>query len=176
MSVHLALIVVHAFLATALLTVGALALLAPKVPTSWHPRLGNIYFLLLVATLPLGMLIGWQNHADRWSIFQMVTPPTFLMGLLGYVMAKSRPRRWLGQPWLIWHISGQSGSYIGVVTASAFQIFPRFAPHSAALTVALFVLPSVIGSVLIQRTIRYTRAVIAPLRQPRTPSILSARN
>jgi len=109
------------------------------------------------------MVVGWQNHPDRLSVFQVVTPPTFLMGVLGYTMAKTRPRRWLGRPWLLWHISGQAGSYIGVVTATAFQVFPRFLPHTATLTVALFAVPSIIGSILIQRTIaqRFRRPALA---------------
>ena len=100
------------------------------------------------------MVIGWQLHADRLSVFQIVTPPTFLLGLLGYLMARHRPRRVFGRPWLVWHVAGQGGSYIGVITATAFQIFPRFVPPSLILTIVLFVVPSVVGTVVITRTLR----------------------
>lgn len=146
--------IAHAILAVALLILGALALTARKSHLSRHPRVGNLYFLFLALALSTGMVVGWQSHPDRLSIFQVVTPPTFALGTLGWVMAQRRPRRWLGQPWLFWHIVGQSGSYIGVLTATAFQIVHRFVPPSLLLTIALFAIPTALGSVLIGRTLR----------------------
>jgi hypothetical protein len=69
-------------------------------------------------------------------------------------MVKRKPKSWLGRPWLFWHMIGQSGSYIGVLTATAFQIFPRFLPASPLLTIVLFAIPSAVGTVLIARTLR----------------------
>src|SRR2546423_3935420 len=103
--------VLHAGAGLVLLVLGVLALTARKSRTSRHIRVGDVYFWLLVFTLSSGMLIGLQ-HWPRITVFQIVTPPTLLLGVLGYVMAKRRPRQWLR-----WHIVGQGGSYIGVVTA-----------------------------------------------------------
>lgn len=152
--VHSQLGLIHAVLATALLVVGALALTARKSRLSRHPAMGNLYFLLLVITLPMGFVVGWQLHPERLSIFQLVTPPTLALGGLGFAMAKLKPKRWLGRPWVLWHIAGQAGSYIGVVTATGFQILPRFLPPSDVLTALLFAAPAIGGGVLINRTIR----------------------
>lgn len=142
----------HALAGIVLLVVGLLALTAQKSRRSIHPRLGEAYFWVLVITLSSALVVGARDPAI--SIFEIVTPPTFLLGLLGYVMVKRKPRRWLGRPWLMWHIVGQSGSYIGAVTAASFQIFPRFLPPHELLTASYWLVPSLIGSLLIRRTIR----------------------
>ena len=136
----------HASAGLVLLVLGLLALTARKNRTSRHTRVGEVYFWLLIATLSSGMLVGLE-HWPRVTVFEIVTPPTLLLGLLGYVMAKRRPKQWLR-----WHIFGQGGSYIGVVTAFAFQAFPTFLPPSPVLTTAYWLLPTLIGSVLIART------------------------
>lgn len=137
--------VFHAAAGLLLLGLGALALTARKSKTSRHPRVGEAYFWTLVVTLTTAMVVGLQD--PTWSLFEVMTPPTFVLGLLGYVMAKRRPPNWLR-----WHIIGQGGSYIGVVTAFAFQVFPRVLPPSPLLTVAYWLVPTLIGTVLIVRT------------------------
>lgn len=93
------------------------------------------------------------EHPGSYSVFQFVTPPTFAAGVLGCWMAKRRSP-WLGRPWLFWHIQGQATSYIGVVTAFSFQVFPRFLPPSALLTALYWSVPALAGGWLIARTIR----------------------
>lgn len=151
---------VHAGMAMILVILGFLALTARKSMASRHPRVGEVYFWLLAATLSLGLVVGARNPAI--SLFEIMTPPTFLMGLLGYVMVKRKPRNWLR-----WHIAGQGGSYIGVLTATGFQVFPRFLPDSPLLTIAYWLAPTAIGSYLIARTIaKWTRPPLR--RQPAT--------
>ena len=144
-------IVAHAALGTALLVVGFLALRAPKRRNDRHGRLGTAYFLLLVTCLPLGMVIG-ARHAGL-SAFEIATPPTLVMGIAGWIAKRRRPQRFLGQPWIVGHVSGMGGSYIGVVTASAFQTLGRIAPDSAVAAIVIFALPTLIGSPLIARAI-----------------------
>ena len=136
----------HAVAGLVLLVAGALALSARKQERSGHSRLGEAYFWTLTVTLGTGLLVGVAKPG--LTLFEIMTPPTWILGLLGYVVAKRRPRGWL-RP----HIGGQGGSYIGVVTAFSFQLFPRFLPDSLALTTALWVVPTVVGSVLINRAV-----------------------
>ncbi len=149
--------VLHAGAGVALLVVGFLALAAPKQARSRHPRLGQLYVVLLALTLGSGMAVGATDPA--LSVFEIVTPPTFALGVLGFVAARLR-RPIAGRPWVAFHIAGMAGSYIGVVTATLFQVVPRFLPMSPALAVALGVLPSVVGTLLIRRAI--ARRVRAP--------------
>jgi hypothetical protein len=143
--------VLHSVLGVSLLVVGLLTILAPKRRhRSPHPTIGRVYFVLLAGTLGSGMVVGARDPAI--SPFEIVTPPTFLLGLVG-ILAARRRRPWLGRPWLEWHIVGQGGSYIGVVTAALFQVVPRLVEPSPLLSVLLGVVPSVIGTVLIRRAV-----------------------
>ena len=160
MEPKLVLTIFHAGVSVVLVALGLLALTARKSRHSLHPRLGEAYFWVLVVALGTGMLVGAQR--PELSVFEIATPPTLLLGLLGYVMVKRKPRRWLKRPWLYWHIFGQGGSYIGVVTATSFQTVPRvfelappqFQPPAALLTVTLFAVPALEGTYLITRAQR----------------------
>ncbi len=150
----------HAGVSVVLVAAGVLALTSRKSRQSLHPNAGETYFWVLIVGLGSGMLVGAQQPA--LSVFEIATPPTLLLGLLGYVMVKRKPRRWLKRPWLYWHIFGQGGSYIGVVTATSFQTVPRalelappqFQPPAGLLAVALFAVPALVGTYLIARAQR----------------------
>lgn len=155
------LVAAHAVLGVALVTLGFFATRSRKSARSIHPRVGEAYFWLLVVTLTSGMLVGARSPAI--SVFEMATPPTLLLGILGYAAVKRRPRLWLGRPWLHWHIFGMGGSYIGVVTATLFQIVPRaleaalpppLLPPGIVVVVLLFATPAVVGTGLINRAQR----------------------
>lgn len=135
----------HAVAGIVLLVLGLLALTARKSRLSRHPNVGEAYFWLLTVTLTTGMIVGLSNPGI--TLFEIVTPPTWLLGLLGYLMVKRKPDNWLR-----WHISGMGGSYIGAVTAASFQVFPRVLPDHLALTTAYWLLPTIVGSILIART------------------------
>lgn len=153
------LLLLHILSSIALLVIGATNLAIPKGRDSLHSRLGNVYFWLLTISLPAGFLYGVLLHPGTFTIFQWVAPPTYLMGLIGYLAVKLKPRAWLGLPWLFWHIEGQAGSYIGVVTATAFQFFPRvfagvYGAYQVPVIILLAALPTLLGSILILRTVR----------------------
>ncbi|HEV8053232.1 MAG: hypothetical protein H0V04_00420 [Chloroflexi bacterium] len=145
------LIIAHAALAVALLVMGAVNIALPKRRAGAHGRVGRAYLVLLVAALGSGMVIGARDPAI--SVFEIVTPPTLILGISGYVAARYR-RAWLGRPWVFWHIQGQGGAYIGVVTATLFQTVPRVVPSSPLLLILLGVLPSIVGTILIVVAIR----------------------
>jgi hypothetical protein len=147
--VYTTVIVVHAALGTALFVAGFLALRAPKRPRSSHGRLGSVYLALLFTCLPLGLVIG-ARHAGL-SAFEVATPPTMALGAMGWLAKRRRPRPFLGRPWIAAHISGVGGSYIGVVTAGAFQTFGRVAPATTTTAIVIFAMPTLIGGPLIRR-------------------------
>ena len=57
----------------------------------------------------------------RATVFTYLAPPSYAFALLGYASARAR---WKG--WLSWHITGQTSSYVALITATLFQIVPRF--------------------------------------------------
>jgi hypothetical protein len=159
--VYTAIIVVHAALGTGLFVVGFLALRAPKRAGSSHGRLGSVYFALLFTCLPLGLVIG--AHHPGLSAFEVATPPTMALGVVGWLAKRRRPRPFLGRPWIAAHISGVGGSYIGVATAGAFQTFGRVAPATTTTAIVIFAVPTLIGSPLIRRaTARRVRGARHP--------------
>jgi peptidoglycan/LPS O-acetylase OafA/YrhL len=144
---------VHAAAGTVLLALGVLAALSPKRRRrSPHRRFGQAYVLLLIVVLPTGMVIG--AHDPALSLFELATPPTLLLGLAGWSAGRARPRRWWGQPWRTWHIAGMGGSLIGVITATAFQVVPRLVEITPVIAMALWSVPTIVGSVLIARATR----------------------
>lgn len=138
----------HMLLAFVLFGLGAVVLIRRKSRRARHPLLGTIYFWMLTVVLGTGFIVGVIHHPGEWTVFQVVTPPTWFSGLIGYVVARTRSAPILGRPWLWWHISGTTGSFIGVVSAFTFQIVPRFVPHADpnAVIAALMIVPSIIGS------------------------------
>jgi hypothetical protein len=141
----------HATLGIALLALGATALLGRKSRRARHPRIGEAYFWVLTVALGTGLADGVVRQVAEGgglSLFELVTPPTWALGLLGYLMAKRRPGGWLR-----WHIIGQGGSYIGVLTAFGFQVLPRVLPETFALTMAYWLVPTLVGTILIRRTV-----------------------
>src|SRR5262249_40551584 len=134
----------HVSVGLTLLVLGLVALLGRKSRRARHPAVGHGYFAALVLTLSTGLLIGARHPG--LTLFEVATPPTFALGLLGWSAGLRR-----GQGWLRWHIVGMAGSYIGVVTAFGFQAVPR------NLWPVWWVLPTVIGSTLIARATRRLR-------------------
>jgi hypothetical protein len=143
-------IVAHASIGVAVLLLGLTALTARK-RRGRHTRAGTVYFWIMVPLLVSGVVIGARHPGI--SPFEVAVIPTGVPLLLGYWAVRRRPRRFLGQPWLTWHISGMGGSFIGVVTAGGFQTVYRLLPDNPVMVTLMFALPSVVGSVLIARTI-----------------------
>lgn len=124
----------------------------------------DVFGPLLLVTLTSGMVIGAQRPGI--SFFEAATPPTLGFGILGYVAVKRKPH-WFGAPWIVWHIVGQGGSYIGVVTAFGFQVVPRLIDPTPLVITALWALPTIVGSTLIARTKRRWAARYEPVDRRR---------
>lgn len=119
-----------------------------------HPKLGEAYHWLMLATCISALLIGLRHKG--LSPFEILAYPSYGFALLGYVSAKMRFTGWLR-----WHITGQGGSYIALWTATLFQLVPRlyWSPEFRILGLPLMfwlvlVLPGVIGGYFIGRTQR----------------------
>jgi len=160
-------LVLHIVTGTAALALGA-ALLRMDKRSAWHPRLGSVYHwvMLIVAASALSV----SALRGRATVFTYLAPPSYALALLGYVSAK---RRWNG--WLRWHISGQTGSYVALVTATLFQIVPRFWQSPVRLLGlslvfwVVLIVPGVVASPFIARAQR--RWVKKP--RVRTPGLLA---
>jgi hypothetical protein len=135
------LLVFHVSVGLLLLTLGAVALLGRKSRRARHPLVGNAYFAALTLTLSTGLVIGLRHPG--LTLFELATPPTFALGLMGWWAGRVRREGWLRR-----HIAGMAGSYIGVITAFGFQAMPR------SLWPIWWVLPTVVGSLLIARATR----------------------
>lgn len=142
------LLMFHVSVGLMLLLLGLVALAGRKSRRARHPAFGNGYFAALVLTLSTGLLIGSRHPGI--TLFEVATPPTFALGLVGWLAG-----RWRRRGWLRWHIVGMAGSFIGVVTAFGFQAVPR------SLWPLWWILPTVIGSALIARSTRRLPAISA---------------
>ncbi|HLQ76695.1 MAG TPA: hypothetical protein VK210_05040 [Terriglobia bacterium] len=162
----------HAFLAISSIAVGLLAMRAGKFSSS-HPRLGEIYHWLMLATCLSALALSYSR--GRATIFTYLTPPSYGFALVGYLMAKYRPANWL-----VWHIIGQTSSYLALVTGVFFQLVPRiwrsdimFLGFSLDFWITL-ITPGFIGSFFIGDTLKKWSGVKAAKRRVQTFSELNS--
>ena len=101
---------VHIICGAAGLVLGPVAMTARKLP-GLHTRAGELYhwfmFVLCISAAAMAAL-EWQ----RIWWFLPVAIGSYAFALLGYVAAKRRFNNWLP-----FHLAGQGGSYIAMVTA-----------------------------------------------------------
>ncbi|MEW6733967.1 MAG: hypothetical protein AB1489_21755 [Acidobacteriota bacterium] len=143
-------LVIHTLIGVAAILIGFIVLRARKFSNT-HTRLGEIYHWLMLVICVTALAISYTR--GRANIFTYLAPPSYAAALLGYLMAKYRPANWLR-----WHISGQAGSYIALLTAVLFQFVPRFWHTDTkilGLSLAFWVTliaPGIIGGFFIRRT------------------------
>lgn len=155
----------HVVVGIGLVAAGLASLSTPKRRRSPHVLAGRVYMGLLCVTLGTGTLVGLRNPG--LTLFEIATPPTLAMGLFGWWAVRAKPRRLGGLPWKAWHVVGVGGSFIGVVTATTFQVVPRFLdPVPQFVETAQWVLPTVVGTLLISRKVN----AIAGVRRERVAS------
>ena len=105
--------------------------------------MGEGYFWVLTFTVGSGLVGGVLRQLRQHigiSPFEVVTVPTWCFAQPGCMVAKRRPKDWLR-----WHITGQAGSFIGVVTAGGFLFRGNLLPDTPAV-------PQIVGTTLITRT------------------------
>ena len=143
-------ILIHAASATLALVLGGL-LLARNKRLPFHTRYGAAYHwtMLVVAlsALAISLLKG------RAVMFTYLAPPSYALAWMGYM---SGTRRWSG--WLRWHITGQTASYVALLTGLAIQVVPRMIPpeftsaHRQLVLWSLLLGPALLASPFIART------------------------
>jgi uncharacterized membrane protein len=149
-------LIIHVVSASIALSLGA-ALLALNKRLPLHARLGPIYHWTMLVVAVAALAISVQR--GRAVIFTYLAPPSYALALLGYVSAR---RRFAG--WLRWHITGQTGSYVALLTAFGIQLASRFVPreliavHPQVALWTLLLVPAAVASPFISRTqLRWNR-------------------
>jgi hypothetical protein len=150
MSAHTIALSVHVAAGTTALVLGPFAAFAAK-RRGIHTQLGTIYYWAFVVNFVSAVVLAALNFNDAWWL-ALVGAGSYAFALLGYEAAKRRRRGWL-----IWHVSGQGGSYIAMTTA---VLVVNLGTASALAWIA----PTVIGSPLIA----YVNTQIAKGRRPKS--------
>jgi hypothetical protein len=144
--------ILHASLGLAVLGIGGLAL-AMRKQKGWHTWLGEAYHWLWLVMAILALVNGAEHPGI--SPFEIITIPSYVGALIGYLMGKFRLR--LSANWLRWHIQGLASSYIAVITALGFQIALRVLPYEVYQQPLVFwtimLAPGLIGGQFVGRTI-----------------------
>jgi hypothetical protein len=123
-----------------------------------HTRAGEAYHWVYLTVALSAILLAALDWSELWW-FTLIAVFSYSFALRGYVAAKRRRPGWLAA-----HITGQGGSYIGLVTALSVVNF------GDALIV--WFIPTIVGSPLIA-WVQYQVAIgnrpkraAAPVAQP----------
>ncbi|MBT6156948.1 MAG: DUF2306 domain-containing protein [Planctomycetaceae bacterium] len=135
---------VHVAAGFAALTLGPVAMSVRKRRGS-HTRVGEVYhWLVLVACLLAVVVVLFDWRRLYW--FVPISVGSYAFAFLGYVAVK---KRWHG--WLEWHVIGQLGSYIAMVTAFLVNNWHTVSQFTGLRIpmIVVWLLPSIVGSPII---------------------------
>lgn len=121
---------------------GPVAMYAAKRPGP-HTRAGEAYhwvMLTVCATAGVLAVLDWF----RFWFFLPIALGSYAFALVGYLAAK---QRWKG--WLLWHIRGQGGSYIAMVTAVLVVNWRILTGNPGLNSPWAWTLPTLIGTPLV---------------------------
>lgn len=146
------------FLLTVHLTTGILCLLSGPVAMAARKRQGihtlagriyhAAYFILFLTAVSMS-IVHWSESSYLFYIAMF----SYGLVLWGVLEAKKRGKGWIGR-----HITGTAGSYIGIVTAILVVNHEYFPGVNQLPQLALWFLPTVIGTPFIVRvTLKYKR-------------------
>lgn len=150
------LLVVHIAAGATGLAVAWPALFAPK-RRGWHPRFGRIFAIAaVVLSLTAFALVGY----DPGRLIGLAVLGVLTLGwvVAGVWIARRKPRMHGSRAaWRIWHLNLMCSSVISFVTAFLVQLTDG--------NLVAWILPTIVGSVLIaRRTARETRSIAPQLR------------
>jgi hypothetical protein len=143
------LLAVHIAAGVAALVLGPIAMFAAK-RRGRHTRAGDLYFWVYVVLVLAAFALAATDWDEAWFLVP-IGAFSFAFALLGYVMAKRRPRGWLRL-----HVTGQGGSYIAMITA-------LLVVNLGGETLIVWFIPTIIGSPVIA----YVNTQIALGRRPK---------
>ena len=136
------LLVLHIGLGTAAMIAGPVSMFSRK-RRGRHTTAGEIYHWLVLGTCAGAAALAFLDWSRIWW-FLPIAIGSYAFAFVGYLAAKWR---WRG--WLPFHIIGQGGSYIALVTAvlvvNWLTLFGTRGIHSPLA----WVLPTVLGSPII---------------------------
>ncbi|WP_456279492.1 DUF2306 domain-containing protein [Bacillus sp. AK128] len=105
-----------------------------------HTVAGEIYhasYVLVFVTSVTMSILHWEESAYLFYIGVF----SYALCVLGYVAGK---RRWKG--WIVSHIGGMLGSYIGIVTATIVVNTPNIPVINEVPVLIFWFLPTIIGT------------------------------
>lgn len=131
-------------------------------PTTADRSLTYATLAVSVAMISFGIYLLVTNGA---SFFPIVFA---FFGVLTFVFAQKDARQF-GRPvekmhWFFQHFTRMSGAYIATFTAAIVTNIDRFAPAGSPdwIATVLWIAPSLVGGMLIARTVRHYRIKFAP--------------
>ena len=142
---HQQLLIVHIALGFLSLLLGAIAMVAPK-RRGIHTLAGESYHWVVLAVCVTAVVLAVWDWAALWW-FVPIACGSYAFALLGYLAAKVR---WRG--WLQWHVSGQGGSYIAMVTAFLVVNWQTLSGSSGIYSPLAWAIPTLVGSPIIAWT------------------------
>ncbi len=125
----------HIACGTAGLILGPTAMWARKLP-GLHTQAGEIYHWIMLGVGVTAAALAFLDWSRLWW-FLPIAAGSYAFALLGYLAAKLRWNNWLR-----FHLAGQGGSYIAMVTA-------LLVVNTSIQTWWAWILPTLVGSPLI---------------------------
>lgn len=142
MSIHTILLILHIISGSFCLLLGAINL-SVKKKKGWHTGIGewyhNSYIIVFITSVGMA-IIHWSESAYLFYIAFF----SYGLAFLGYLAGKIRWRNWL-----IAHISGMAGSYIGIITAVLVVNGMNIPLINQIPPLALWFIPTIIGTPII---------------------------
>jgi hypothetical protein len=141
---HDALLVLHIGAGAAALLLGALVIWRSRVTPSLDRASSAYHWTVLVVSATAVALVA-SDAPELWWI-AILAVFAYGLALLGYLAPRQRFSRWRPA-----YAHGQGGSYIALVTALLVVALTVDGPVHGIAAVAVWVLPAVVGTSLIER-------------------------
>lgn len=137
------LLIIHIITGIVCLITGVFSMLAKK-RRGKHTKLGKVYhssYIYVFVTAILMSIINWEESQYLFYIALF----SYGLALMGFLSVKKKKSK----KWLLLHLSGMLGSYIGIVTATLVVNIHKI-PYLNEFPVLLFwFLPTIIGTPII---------------------------
>lgn len=132
------------------LVLGLVAMSAKK-RRGRHSSACKVYHWAVLLTCVLASVLSFLDWTRLWW-FLPIAAGSYTFAFVGYLAAKVRRKNWL-----LWHVNGQGGSYIAMVTALLAVNWETISGTSGVRSPLAWTLPTLVGSTvtaLISRRIR----------------------
>ena len=132
-------------------------------PTVFDKALTFVTLAVSLAMIGFGMYLLVLNGASFYPIVFSFFGVLTLVFARRDVQLSTRPTEKMhrdAEPWLFQHFTRMGGSYIATFTAAIVTNLGRMLPENAPewVATAVWIAPSIVGGVLIARTVRYYKA------------------